>query len=330
MLMIVFATCVNAQEYAFSGNKVLDNTYFGIGIGASAPLGNIDFPLNTFATVKVGKNFDPYFGVELEGAGWAGSISKSGHFTLNTGNFVRATNVGVNGTINLTNLIFGYKHRVVELTTVTGLGWLHEFNADVSDANSNYLSSKTGLNLAFNIGNASQIVFCPAIYWNLSAGGNNFESIKFNKNYAQLSLSVGYIYKFKTSNGTHSFKRYNITKMNDEINALRLANDSLSNLPAKTITIIKPIVTTHMVCFAKNSAALTDEAKEILDNVVGPVSITATASPEGTAEYNKALSEERAQVVSEYLTNKGITVTSTKGLGVVNDASNRIATITIK
>ena len=60
------------------------------------------------------------------------------------------------------------------------------------------------------------------------------------------------------------------------------------------------------------------------------VKVVATASPEGTAEYNKRLSEKRAAVVCDYLTKKGVNVVSAEGLGVKGDASGRVAIVTVE
>ena len=76
---------------------------------------------------------------------------------------------------------------------------------------------------------------------------------------------------------------------------------------------------------------LTDDAKTVLDGVTAKnVKVVATASPEGTAEYNKRLSEKRAAVVCDYLTKKGVNVVSAEGLGVKGDASGRVAIVTVE
>ena len=62
----------------------------------------------------------------------------------------------------------------------------------------------------------------------------------------------------------------------------------------------------------------------------GTVCVIATASPEGTAEYNKALSQRRADVVKAYLEARGVTVEKAEGLGVQGDASGRVSVVTVK
>ena len=58
------------------------------------------------------------------------------------------------------------------------------------------------------------------------------------------------------------------------------------------------------------------------------MNITASASPEGTKEYNQKLSEKRAAVIADYLTKKGVKVNSYEGVGSEDENSNRIAIVT--
>ena len=75
---------------------------------------------------------------------------------------------------------------------------------------------------------------------------------------------------------------------------------------------------------------LTSDAKATLDNVSGTVKVNAYASPEGTEQYNKDLSQRRANVVADYLRGKNVTVTEIVGRGVVGEASNRVAVVTVQ
>ena len=264
--------------------------------------------------------------------------------SMNT--FIKATNVGANLVLNWSNALWGYKGtpRVFEIKTNTGLGWLHYFGdfttnkvggfKPISDRNA--LTFKTAVDLAFNIGKkkAHTITVSPAIYWNLSES----DVIQINKNYAQLGVMVGYTYHFKTSNGTHHFKTYDVGAMISEIDRL---NEELAKKPTEVVVekvVAAPVTTnavaaiqvpsTYVIQFAKNSSVLSNAAKEILDGISGSVNITASASPEGTKEYNQKLSEKRAAVIADYLTKKGIKVNSCEGVGSEDENSNRIAIVT--
>ncbi len=86
----------------------------------------------------------------------------------------------------------------------------------------------------------------------------------------------------------------------------------------------------HVVCFEVGKAELTAEAKAELDKVKGECDVVAYASPEGGADLNKTLSENRAKAVADYLASKGVKVNRTAGCGAPNAQSNRIAIVTVK
>ena len=359
---------VNAQT-ATEVSKVLDNTYVGVEAGVSTPLNfNSMFPVNPAVGVKLGKEFTPVFGVEVEGVailsdnfyhdGVNGSIPATGAFnvhkagSINT--FVKATNVGLNGVINWSNLLLGYQGtpRFFEVKTNTGIGWLHYFghmSTNVLDAwipttKKNALTAKTAVDFAFNLGKekAHTITVSPGVYWNLNETG----AVQFNKNFAQLGVMVGYTYHFKTSNGTRHFKTYDVGAMAAEIGHL---NEELAKKP-KEVEVIKYVdrnnapatnafgnVTgfgvTETVYFAFNSAELDARAKETLDKLGqnGVYVIDAYASSEGSTAYNLKLSQRRADAVKAYLESRGAKVNSATGHGVqFGTTTGRVAVVKLK
>ena len=365
MIVVMFTTMlsVNAQ-IATENAKLLDNTYVGVEIGVTTPLNfNSVFPLNTVTGIKFGKELTPVFGFEVEGLATFGdnvyrygynsstpvwdegafNVHKNG--SINT--FVKATNVGLNGVINWSNLLFGYQGtpRFFEVKTNTGFGWLHYFGDFTTNKVGGYkpadqrniLTAKTALDLAFNLGNkkAHTITVTPGVYWNLNEIGN----IKFNKNYAQLGVMLGYTYHFKTSNGTHAFKTYDVGAMMNEISYL---NEQLAKKPNEVVVEkvvtkeVEKVVTTNegtYVFFAYDDATLDDRAKTTLNKLGenGVYDIVAYASSEGSTEYNKRLSERRAAAVADYLTNRGCKVNSWEGRGVqFGTTTGRVAVVTIK
>ena len=239
----------------------------------------------------------------------------------------------MNGALNLSNFFWGYKGtpRAFEVSAVAGLGWLHAWNTS-----ENSLTAKTGLDLAFNLGKKKvhSLVLTPAVYWNL----HKIDAIQFNKKGAQLALNLSYIYHFKTSNGTHHFKTYDVGAMNNEINYLHGKLDECEKREPKLVErivekkVAVPTNTEWFVQFAQKSAELTAEAKATLDkigeNLV--VDVIGTSSPEGDAEFNQRLSEKRAAVVADYLTKRGVKVNSWAGKGVhIGRATNRLAIVTV-
>ena len=324
----------NAQ-IATENSKLFDNVYVGAGGVVTTPLDfNSVFPLNAGTGLKIGKDITPVIGFEVE----SGVLFNDNNFGRWTSTAVKLTNVGLNGKVNLNNLLAGYKGapRFFEVSTNTGLGWMHYWNTSA-----NTLTAKTGVDFAFNLGQqkAWSIVVSPAIYWNLHNNGH----IQFNKQNAQLALAATVVYHFKTSNGTRHFKTYDVGAMMSEISYL---NDELAKKP-KEVEVIKYVekpvpaqpvataavaakdVTPTYVFFAKNSSILTEQAKETLKSINAvAVSIKAYASPEGDAAYNKRLSERRAAAVQDFLTNNTtVKVTSAEGCGVSGAESARVAII---
>jgi len=84
------------------------------------------------------------------------------------------------------------------------------------------------------------------------------------------------------------------------------------------------------VFFAFNSATLDEYAKAELDKVGqdGIYDVVAYASAEGSADYNKKLSEKRAAVVADYLTKRGCKINSFEGRGVeFGKSTGRVAIV---
>jgi hypothetical protein len=324
-------TSANAQ-IATENSRVFDNISLGVTAGVSAPLDfNSMFPLNTNVGLKIQKDFSPVFGLQAEGI----AVLNDNHFSdIKTA--IKATNVGANAVFNLSNIFSGYNGtpRTIEVSTVTGIGWLHTWNTSA-----NYMTAKTGLDLAFNLGKnkATSIVVTPAIYWNLNKPGH----IHFDKHNAQLAVNVSFIYHFKNGNGTHHFKTYDVGAMMNEISYLNGKLDEcekresqikeVEKVVEKTVTVTNG-TTKWIVPFEFGKSTLTPAAKFIL-NQIGEnsiVEITATASPEGSKEFNQRLSEMRAAKVSDFLTKKGIKVASAEGKGVDPEKGRTAIVITVQ
>lgn len=359
-LIFIFASVLTfsltaVAQTAIETPKALDNISVGVTVGAATPLDfNSAFPLNTIVGLRVQKDFTPVIGLQVEGMAFLNSNNNV--FINPAKTTVKATNVGLNGVLNLSNAFNGYagKPRTFEVSAVGGVSWIHEW-----EAKGNYLGAKTGLDLALNFGESKQhsIVFTPAILWNL----NKWNEVEFNKHLSQLSLTVTYVYHFRTSNKTHHFKSYDIGAMNDCINDLRAKNEDLNEMnktlqkllaeketegstkniggdnteDAKAPNDImvhertKMIGAEWVVMFAQGSAELTDDAKAKLNEIPEGMAVTVKgfASPEGSAKRNLEVSEQRAKAVAEFLKNKNVTVKETVGLGCTGTASNRVAIV---
>ena len=86
------------------------------------------------------------------------------------------------------------------------------------------------------------------------------------------------------------------------------------------------------VTFAQGKWVLTKEAKKALNSVKSGVhvQIVGTASPEGSKEINDKISQNRANVVADYLQNRGVVVDEATGKGVQGTTSNRLAVVYVK
>ena len=88
----------------------------------------------------------------------------------------------------------------------------------------------------------------------------------------------------------------------------------------------------YVVTFAQGSSELTAEAKYALNGIRegAHVQIVGTASPEGGAEWNQQLSQDRADVVANYLKSRAVVVDEAVGRGVQGTTSNRLAVVFVK
>ena len=263
----IFAASASAQTVAES--KTFDNIYIGINGGVATKTTGHKWlsDLNSNAGLRLGRYFTPVFGLAVEGNAYFSN--KPWH---STGTVVRATNVSLLGTVNLSNWFGGYKGepRVFEVSALYGLGWMHVFTNNKqfekdTEYQRNRMTSKAALNFAFNFGAEKQwqIYVEPSINFaflgqsrnkELVATGNPANPIgivehsdyrykaatqagqpAYNINNSFVQLNAGIIYKFKNSNGSHNFT---IVTPRDqaEIDALNAQINELRNRKPEVIT----------------------------------------------------------------------------------------------
>lgn len=343
--MLIAGMSAQAQV-AYEKAKFFDNWYLGVEAGVTTPLSfNKVFPLNTVAGLKLGKNFSPVWGANLEG-----TVTFNDNGVANSHTFVKTMSAGLNGTINLTNLFGEYREdRTFETIFEAGVGYMYIYgdpviNMPLNLGDNDELTSKVGLQFAWNLGQkkAWQLYVEPQVVWDITPGPG--DAVRYDKRMAQAGVMVGLNYKFKTSNGTHNFKIYNVGEMNDEINDLRA---QLAAKPKEVVRevvkeVVKEVPTTTVqqvsvenlvfVTFQQGKSVLTKEAKKALDEVKSGkhVQVVGTASPEGSKELNDRLSQARADVVADYLKTKGVIIDEATGKGVQGVTSNRLAVVYVK
>ena len=330
-------TSVSAQTVQES--KTFDNMYIGINGGFAVKttgvhgwLGN----LNPNLGIRIGRNFTPVFGLALESNAYFSN--KPGE---SIGTAVRSLNTSMLGTVNLSNWFGGYngEPRCFEVSALYGLGWGHIFGHPSAQYNRDDLTSKAGVDFAFNLGEkkAWQVYIEPAMIWTL---GSNYGDgkLQYNINKSGFQLNVGVVYKFKNSNGTHNFKIAE-TRDQSEIDALNAKiNDLRGDLNGKDAQLAdkdrriadlqkaldecnskpkyeKPATATNLqpTVLFRQGAAVVDKAQyapiELIAQYMknhseAKVEIKGYASPEGSAELNQKLSEKRAEAVKNILVNK--------------------------
>ena len=380
LALVCAATAANAQQSLLTG-EFTDNVYVGANLGVNTNLaGNKVFPLNPTFGLRVGKDITPVFGVNIEATTWFGSHAEkhdhvidgfnrfdtypmlgTARFAYETPmgteyyeteaivkshghNFIRALNLGINGTLNLTNLLNGYlgEPQQIELITQMGLGWGHVFSPSssrqmVKKEDRDVLTLKTGLNVAYNFGDEKehQIYIEPAILWNLNKDGHS--GIQMDKHYAYLSLSVGYNYKFGCSYGGHNFKfgrdcDIELARLNAMLEDCRKNPQVVEKVVERVVeggTRTISIDNLKVVPFEQGKWDISDDAKVDLNSIKpgSHVQIIGTASPEGNAEWNQKLSMNRANAVAAYLESRGVIIDAIEGRGVEGKTSNRLAIV---
>lgn len=357
-LVLLFAAAVMTMsasaQVAIEDSKTFDNMYVGINGGlATKTTGHKWMPdANPNIGVRIGKWFTPVFGVALDGTAY---LSNKGWAPKSTGTFVRYSNVGLIGTVNLTNWFGGYpgSTRCFELIALYGFGWGHGYGAGKTVLEDNdQVTSKVGLDFALNLGakKAWQIYIEPSINYAIAGTGNltGNDQVQYNLHRSAVQLNAGIIYKFKNSNGTHGFKTYDVGALIDENNRLmaelekkpkevikEVVKEVVKEIPAPApAATIKEVRVENLVfvTFAQGKSELTADAKKALDKLKSGshVQIVGTASPEGNAELNQKLSQARAESVAEYVKTKGVVVDEAIGKGVQGNTSNRMAIVYVK
>ena len=341
---LIAAISVSAQNYAGS-SKFSDNWSVGVEGGVQTNLKAWNQPQGAVAGININKQISPLFGLTAEGLVGINNVRNwsdvASHFC--NGVAIDQLNIFGDGRLNLTNALFGYKGkpRFLEIEALGGIGYGHTYVASATGTDD--VLTKAGLNINFNLfkNRALTLAVKPAVIWSI-------KDRHFDVHNGVAQLTAGLVWHFGTSNGKRYIEKIDVNQiiadnesLNTEIAYLKdelakkpnevIVHEAAAPQPVATNAVAEVVEKTAIVFFAKNSSVLTDEAKETLDNVKAQfVKIVATASPEGAQKYNQALSEKRAAVVADYLTKKGVKVSSYEGLGSTGKASNRVAIVTVE
>ena len=327
-------TCsgIYAQR-AYEGANLGDNWSIGIHAGVTTPLTHSAFFPNMRATwgLGIGKQLTPFFGMGVEAMTSINTTASKTAFDN--------TNVSLLTSVNLSNLFAGYwgTPRLFEIETVAGLGWLHY--AQNGDGDRNSISSKLGLNFNFNLGEAKAwtIGIKPALVYDLNACGER--NVGFNANRAAWEITAGLKYHFRCSNGKHHisfaklYDQAEVDALNGQVNNLRQTNvdqeaeltaanqrnaeleQQLADCKNQGPVIVTDTITSHkktlesVVTFRQGGVSVVASQTPNVERIAtylknhekATVSIKGYASPEGKAEVNARIAQQRADAVKSLL-----------------------------
>ena len=333
-VIVACLTCsgIYAQR-AYEGANLGDNWSIGIHAGVTTPLTHSAFFPNMRATwgLGIGKQLTPFFGMGVEAMTSINTTASKTAFDN--------TNVSLLTSVNLSNLFAGYwgTPRLFEIETVAGLGWLHYAQNGNGDRNS--ISSKLGLNFNFNLGEAKAwtIGIKPALVYDLNACGER--NVGFNANRAAWEITAGLKYHFRCSNGKHHisfaklYDQAEVDALNEQVNNLRQTNvdqeaeltaanqrnaeleQQLADCKNQGPVIVTDTITSHkktlesVVTFRQGDVSVVASQTPNVERIAtylknhekATVSIKGYASPEGKAEVNARIAQQRADAVKSLL-----------------------------
>lgn len=333
-VIVACLTCsgIYAQR-AYEGANLGDNWSIGIHAGVTTPLTHSAFFPNMRATwgLGIGKQLTPFFGMGVEAMTSINTTASKTAFDN--------TNVSLLTSVNLSNLFAGYwgTPRLFEIETVAGLGWLHY--AQNGDGDRNSISSKLGLNFNFNLGEAKAwtIGIKPALVYDLNACGER--NVGFNANRAAWEITAGLKYHFRCSNGKHHisfaklYDQAEVDALNEQVNNLRQTNvdqeaeltaanqrnaeleQQLADCKNQGPVIVTDTITSHkktlesVVTFRQGGVSVVASQPPNVERIAtylknhekATVSIKGYASPEGKAEVNARIAQQRADAVKSLL-----------------------------
>ena len=313
---------IAANAQTVENNGVFSHMNIGVKGGAAysniGTIKNFDFnALNYNAALEIGKDVTPITGFSLEGI-------VNPDFT--NGFDVVRTDVFGNAKFNLMNLFGGYKGypRRVEIRTVTGIGWNHNFNSQ----NPNDIALQAGLEFDFNLGKNRNwyITFSPMVQ------SNNIlqsEQIQYMAKNADVKANLGVAYRLGRH---HNFKIVENQVSEEDYNVLfNKYNELLNKKPEVDTVVIEKVVekvvekviekpADMFVNFKIGSSEISKENDNIIIAFANAVKETNFAvkvigsadTSTGSKEINERLATERAKNVSTKLIEYGVKVVATE------------------
>lgn len=322
-------------------------------------------PFNAFrrswgAELTIGKWFTPGFGVRIKGAGiWATQVNGIG--TVVECPTYKCIEVSAQAMFNLNNLFCGYKPRVWNIYPYLGIGFGHSFDY----GKHNTPLWQIGINNQFNL--SKRVFLNLDIYYQFAespydgVATTNGNAVFFSQRDRRLgaSLSLGFnlgkvgwdaVPDVAALTALHASQ---LAALNEQLAEQEAENARLKALLAKPLPVkevvrtVKEVGTSTPVNVFFNIGQSKIASKKDLVNVqalvdaskdnAGKYIVTGYAdSKTGSADYNKALSERRANAVADELVKLGvdrnkIEVNAEGGVDIVNPSKwNRRVVVEVK
>lgn len=339
------------------------NWYISANVGAQSFISNKDRKadfndrITVLPTLSIGKQFNPYFGVRVQGMNFAGPL----HTFDNNGtqmihNYYGAFHADV--MFGLVNFFAPYKeNRRFEITPFVGMGGLYvkdgrssftlnsgiqtsyRFSKRVA-ANIEYQALFTENNALKSRGNATHMIhgLTAGITVNVGKVGFNkaYSSAQYN-NLAQDNKSL--LASCNDLRNAVKNKDGIIAQQNAEINALKNRKPEVikegANLESLPISITFPFNSSKVG--KTQELTILNLATFLKENPTVNVNLTGFTDKTGSAQYNEKLSQKRAKSVAKMLVDKfGIAESriSTEGKGISTkydvNAWNRVVDVRMK
>lgn len=344
MIALVAMFAMNAQT--FESSRFIDNTYFRVEGGATAlthpgchGYDNFGHTIQGVIGAEVGKWITPKFGVAFEGDFGIRNGSKFGYFNyewIDAEQYQKAQRfnyITVTGLtkFNVSNIFAGWNpNRKVEFVLATGPMWIHGFPGK------NYKNDfgvKFKAEVNYNVTERWQLNLIPEFNYNLTgADGSDGEHPKFDVCNSWYGLNVGITYRLgkQFTECPYKYTQADVDKLNAEINDLRARQpETVTKVVTKEVAVKTVYQPVYVVAFDFSKAELDQAGRDVLDAIPADavVDVQGEASYPGAKKFNQKLSERRASVVTEYLTNRGIKVANCNGIG---ETGHQIVKVVVK
>lgn len=356
---------LSANAQTVESSRFIDNTYITLKGGASAlthpgcnDYQNFGHSIQGQAALEFGKWITPKFGVGIEGTVGFDNGSRPWGENRTVGwfqsrNWVNHVDVLALTKLNLNNIIHGYRGYAdkVEFAPTVGIGWTHGwvYAPDWNDGgeiiggltqHENNIMTKYAIDVNINLTDRWQVNAEPFYAFNLT--GSKFECSREPNNYPHFDarnswwgLNVGVTYKIgkQFTLCPYKYTQSDIDQLNAQINDLRARQPEVvteTKYVEKVVTKTVNDADQYVVFFANASTELTAAAKATL-NEIGEnsiVNVIGSASPDGPVGQNAQLANARAEVVKNYLVNRGVRVADAHGVGT--DLGARVAVVVVK